>query len=182
MSIRTLLASVLVACGLAAPATAQSSDPIARTREGKVECYTFDRAARTCRAMSTYRFLPGGRIVNDAIVFLQNDPHVVMYVSSDVTVRDAMICGRVEQADLEAARFEVDGVAAAPEDASSLREAVAQFFVGIGEICSRYTETGDVTLITVFVDGVERPDLADRMIWIGPDDGYTMGAAPTSET
>jgi hypothetical protein len=182
MKMRPLFVGVaMAACLLAAPSDAQTGSPITRSQAGQVECYTPDSAARTCRAMSTYRFLAGDRIVNDAIVFLQ--PNVVMYVSSDVTLRENQVCGEVTNADLAGARFEIAGVAATPQQANAIREAVADLFVGIGEVCSRYTQDGDVVTITVFIDGVEHPDFADRMIWIGPDDGYSIGAPPSaSET
>lgn len=178
---RALLASaVLAATMFVASAAAQTDDPIARARTGQVECYTPDRVARTCRAMSTYRTLQDGRIVNDAIVFLQ--PSIVMYVSSYVVVRDGMVCGSVTSEDLDGARFEVGGAPATPEQVSAIRAAIEQMFAGIGEICTRYTPGGDMISVTAFVDGVERPDFADQMIWIRPDDGYTMGMAETSAT
>jgi hypothetical protein len=184
MIMRPLLACAALALSplAAAPSHAQGEDPLARSRAGAIECFTPDLNARTCRAMSAYRFLPDGRIMNDAIVLIQNNPHIIMYVSSEVFVRDAMVCGRVERKDLDAAYFEVDGVRAAAEDAAAIREAIAQMFRGMGEICTRYTPDGDGATVAAIVDGVERPDLADRMIWIRPEDGFSMGAAETTAT
>jgi hypothetical protein len=166
----------------APPAAAQSGEFLRRSQAGEVECWSPDRAARTCRAMSTYRSLEGGRIVNDAIVFLQHDPRVIMFVSSDVHVRDEMICGTVLSSDLDAAYFEIDGVRADDEQAHAIRGAVAQLFAGISEVCSRHTRDGEQFLVTAIVDGIERADLSDRMVWIRPEDGYTIDPAETSAT
>jgi hypothetical protein len=132
--------------------------------------------------MSTYRINAEGQIVNDAIVFIQHNPTLVMYVSSPVSLRDDMICGRVERSDLEAAHYELDGARATAAETRAITDAIWTTFAGMGEICSRYHPDGDAFDITVNIDGVAQPDLADRMIWIRPEDGYTIDAAEASET
>jgi hypothetical protein len=45
------------------------------------------------------------------------------------------------------------------------------------------TTNGDVASVTVYFDGVEKPELAAQFTWVRPDAGYTLAPAPeTNET
>lgn len=176
-----LLAVVLAAC--ASPqAGAQQADPLAPARGGAIECVGPNVAARTCEIISTYRFLPNGEIMNDYIMLIQNDPVVLAYGYEAVFVRDGMVCSPVGPADLEAMRFTIDGAPASAEVAAEIRAAFAQALSGIGEVCVRYTRAGDRMRVTVFADGVDRPDLAAEVMWIRREDGFTVGGAAGAET
>ena len=183
MSARIVLAAaVIVWAGFLASAAAQSADPFARSRDGAIECFTPDTVNHTCRAMSRYTF-GSDRIGNEAIVQLQSHPQVVMYASAAAYARDGMICGRSDLNEVRTARFTIDGAAADAETTARLRQAVQQAMSALGrEICSRYAPAGDGASVTAIIDGRERPELADRLIWIRPEDGYTIGGADASPT
>lgn len=168
---------------LPALAQAQSRDPLARARDGWVECHDANTVARTCSAFGAYRFLESGEVMNDVVMHINAEPLVIVYSSSTVYARDDLICERVTRDVINSARVTMDGQPAPQELDRQLKDAVWSVFVGVNELCSRLTAEGDVISVAVFFDGVERPELAARFRWIRPDAGYTLAPAPeTSET
>lgn len=164
------------------PSRAQDNDPIARAQGGVVECFSPNTLTRTCAGMSAYRILDDGKIASDQVVLIQNHPLVILSGTSIVYMRDGMVCDRVEQVDIDSARFTIDGAPAPADVAQSLRNALAASLSGIDELCARYTPEADGARVTVFADGVERPDLSDHMIWVRREDGCTVGVADASPT
>lgn len=176
-------AALAVSALAAAPSVrAQDSDPLAPAREGRIECISPNVAARLCGVMSGYRFLEDGKIANDYVMHIQNEPVVLAYGTDTVEVRDGMVCSRIEAGEIEAIRFTVDGRRAPSDIAEELRNAFALALTGIDEICSRTTPDGDTARVTVFTDGVEQPELAERMIWVRRQEGYTVGVARSNPT
>jgi len=173
-SFAPIAALLLWAC---ATPPAQNAEFLAPARAGAVECYTPDLVARTCRAISTYRFEADGRVINEAAVLLQTDPTVIMFANSAVTVGDRTVCGRVTRSELDAARFEIDGVRAPPDAERDLRDALWPIYESLGELCAHYERQGDRVSVRVFQGGVELPDYAETMIWVRPEDGFVIGAA-----
>jgi len=175
---RLLIAFALAAAALSAsPVAAQQSDPLARARDGAVECYGPNVAARTCEGMVTYRVLDNGQIASSGIIFIQDDPTLIVYSTTSVYLRDGMVCERVQRSSIDDARITMDGAPAPEEVARAIRDAVWGVFVNVTEMCSRYASEGEAVDVTIYFDGVEQPEFADRLIWIRPEDGYTLGSA-----
>lgn len=173
-----LIAAVLISSASAVtPVFAQGDDdPFARSRGGAIECYTPDTVNRTCRAMSRYRF-EEGRIGNDAMVLIQNNPTIVMYASTTVYARDGMVCGRSDPEEVRAARFTVDGAPAEESVTIQLRQAVQAMVESTGdEVCSRFAPSAEGATAAVIIDGVEHPELVEPVIWIRSEDGYSIGS------
>jgi hypothetical protein len=181
-----MLRSVLVAAALTlAPALAhaQDADPFARARDGWIECHDANTVARTCSAFSAYRFEATGEVHNDAILHINEQPLIIVYSSSTVYARDGMICEHIDRAVIDSARVTMDGQPAPRELDQQLKNAVWSVYAGTRELCARSITNGDVVSITVYFDGVERPELAAQFRWIRPEDGYTLAPAPViSET
>ena len=77
----------------------------------------------------------------------------------------------------------MDGQPAPPEFDRMVKDQVWSVFAAATELCSRVVAEGDAASVTIFFDGVERPDLALQFRWIRPDAGYTLAPAPeTSAT
>lgn len=180
-----MLRSGLVAAALTlAPALAhaQEADPFARARDGWVECHDANTVARTCAAFGAYRFAETGEVHNDVVLHVATQPLIIVTSTSTVYARDGMICERLDRAVIDAARITVDGQPAPPAIDQQLKNAVWSVFAGANELCSRVTTNGDVASVTVYLDGVEKPELAAQFTWIRPE-GYTLAAAPeTSDT
>jgi hypothetical protein len=178
---RAILAAFL-ACAAAGSAYAQDVDPVTRTRDGVVECFGPNIVARTCEVISSFRVLDDGQILADGVVHIQNNPAIVLYATSRLSVRDGMLCERVERATIEAARITVDGRAAEPAIERQIKDIFWNNVGAFGELCTRYTADGAGATVTFFADGVERPEMANRVIWIRPEDGYTLGAPDALRT
>lgn len=176
--IRCALGAVLCigAVALATPASAQEADVLAPAREGAMQCYTPNIERRTCRAIATYTFAADGAIDSGGHAVISPQPVIIMTANSPVVVRDGAVCGPFTLADLERATFTVDGRPASLEETAFIREQVAQA-PGIidTEVCSTYTLTeGGVYRTEATVDGVAQPDFTDTVIWVRPEDGYTV--------
>ncbi len=172
-----LLAFLLLATrpSFAEPAGQVLSDPVAPARSGAMQCYMPNPTAHTCSALAEYRFGQNGEITNPAAVMVQSAPLIVMHSTSRVVIRDHKICGRVLASDVDEATFEVNGAPASADATARLRQAVRQNTAGLGEVCSLYTSDGAGGFtVSVEVDGVAHPEMAEHIIWVAPADGYRV--------
>lgn len=173
MSMLVLL--MAAAAAGAASAAVPAADPLAPARQGKVQCYQPDTAARTCASFGGYRFLPDGAIVNDAEVMLAPSPLISIRTADPVTVRDGKVCGylgRIEDMRVLVAGAPADEKTAALVQAE-LRKGMARF--AGKEICSTYSWTGSWFESAATVAGVPDEGMARRVIWVLPSDGYRLG-------
>ena len=146
-----------------------------------MECFSPNLVARTCEAMSSYRFLEDGEIANDGATALQSNPTIIAYGTSMLFMRDGLICSRVDATTFQDMRFTIDGQRATPDVEQELRQVFAGALAGINEVCWRYTPDSEGIGVTAYADGVENPDMADRMIWVRREDGYTLAAPAEAE-
>jgi len=168
-----LLGAELLASG---PAIAQT-DPLGPARQGQLHCYEPNTAAKTCQSIGGYTFAADGRIDNPADVLIMAEPLVVMRVSSAVTVREGAVCGPLSREDIERAEFTIDGAPASPEDTQAIRAALQDQLASMidVDVCTTYTPDGDGFRADVTMAGAPRPELTQRVIWIRPEDGYSIG-------
>ncbi|WP_109807968.1 hypothetical protein [Sphingosinithalassobacter portus] len=151
-------------------------DPLAPAREGKLQCYSPDTAAKTCQALAGYELAEDGTYRNTATVLIAPTPAVTMTTVSPVTVKDGAVCGYNRVEDLEASEISVDAMPIPEAQASAVRAQIIQALAPmIGpELCTRYTPDGDGLRAEVSFDGVARPEFNTRVIWVSPDEGYRV--------
>ena len=171
------IATLVLVTSLAACAPVAAADPLAPARAGQLQCYTPDPARKTCRALAGYTFEAGAggeTILNQADVLMAADPVTVVRTVSPVFVRGDAVCGR--GLPLADAVFLIEGRPAEAAMADRLRQVfMARRAAMIGrEICTRYLPLQDQLVPAVSVDGVEREPGNDRIIWVGPKDGWTV--------
>lgn len=160
---------------LAEPAGQVLNDPVGPARSGAMQCYTPNAATHTCSALAEYRFEQNGEITNPAAVMVQSNPLIVMHSTTRVVIRDHKICGRVLAGDADAATFEVNGAPASEDATVRLRQAIRQSLAELGEVCSLYTSDGAGGFtVSVDVDSVAHPEMAEHIIWVAPADGYRV--------
>jgi hypothetical protein len=181
MIARSLLMAVAF-FAVAASAHAEDIDPVARVGDGFIECYGPDTVARACAIIANYRVLEDGQILGDGVVHIQNNPTVLFYATSRLYRRHSMLCERVERAPIDAARVTVDGRPAEADVERQIKELFWSSVAAFTELCTRYVADGAGASVRFYADGVERPELADSVIWVRPEDGYTLGAADSSAT
>lgn len=162
---------------LQATAAPADADPLAPARQGKLQCMAPDRARKACTALNHY--VPDGerRYRNTTRALLTLKPLVTLEITVSSTIEGDAYCGTVTRADLEAATVFL-GKAEAPD---SLRKRVIDATLSsirsdLGKkACSRVRPDGDLLLQKSEVDGVSRPDLMMRFIWVDPEEGYRLG-------
>ncbi len=171
------IASLALVTSLAACGPVEAADPLAPARAGQLQCYTPDPARKTCRALAGYTFEAGAggeTILNQAEVLMATDPVRTVKTVSPVFVRGDSVCGRVQP--LADAVFLIDGRPADAAMADRLRrDFTARRAAMTGrEVCTRYLPFRDQLVPAVSVDGVEREPGDDRVIWVEPNDGWTV--------
>lgn len=165
----------------AAPAFAQDNDPLAPARQGQIQCYEPDVARKTCQSIGSFEFGENGVIQNTAAVLVMPNPVVIMRTVSPVTVRDGGICGPLRLDDINRAQFAINGRPATDTDTQNLRAQFAQQLSPLinVETCISLTPVDGGFRADTAMNGRVRPELAQRLIWIHPDDGYAI-APPAS--
>lgn len=169
-----LFAALAVATALQAPA-----DPLAPARQGQVECFGFDTARKTCRAIGAYRFTADGTIFNDAANLVNAEPSVVMRTSSPVYVKDGAECTRVAPMRDQITVIEVNGTRLEGEQFTAVRDQLAAALDGLfptgSEFCGRYEAQPDGSVMQrLWVDGVAQPDKDDAFRWVDPAEGWRV--------
>jgi hypothetical protein len=175
------LAILLAALGFALPVLAASdpqatADPLAEARQGKLQCYVQDAARKTCRALAGYQFRPDGTIQNPALVLVSLEPVTIMAVASQVTVKADAVCGVSRAEDIDKASLAVAGQQLSQDQARIIKTQIKTMLAGrIGkEVCTTYAPAGDHLAAQVTVDGAPAPELSAEVVWVGPNDGYTV--------
>ena len=151
--------------------------PIKPAEEGKLQCHDPDREAKTCQSLASYRALGDGMFENMAHVGLPTVPVTVMDIVSRVTIRNGQVCGRIEQADLEAARFTQNGEELSEAITAEYRKRVVMLYSSTmgHDLCTSYEVDGEELVTHPSIDGEARPDMSRRVIWVSPEEGYRVG-------
>jgi hypothetical protein len=99
-----------------------------------------------------------------------------MATKSTVVVRAGRVCGAVRAEELAAADFTIGGAPATAEQTAALRGQVSAAVKGIvgREICTAYVPDGKVLAAKVSIDGVSQPNMDQRVIWVSPNEGYSV--------
>lgn len=168
-----LLAGIGLLMVMHGPALA---DPLAPAHLGKVQCYSPDRARKTCRSIGSYSFQSDGSIANQAEALIAPQQFVVMKTSAPVAIRGEAECGTPRKEDIDAAEIDVNGQKLTEEKAAPVRvqiETAMAPFIG-KEICSTYASQADGTLlVTETLAGAPMPGHS-VVLWVDPSEGYKV--------
>lgn len=168
---------VMAAVAVAVAFTAAGADPLAEGLAGKIQCYRPNVEKKTCGALSSYSTRRDGAILNTAEVMLSSNPVVVMRTTSTVTVKGEAVCGPVRKQDIDRATITVNGSELPDDKAVAARAQIAGAFKEMfgKEVCTAYVPNGDKFTAQVTLDGKLKPEYAQTVIWVKPEDGYTVG-------
>lgn len=160
----------------APPALAQSGDVLAPARQGQVQCFVPNAAAKTCQSIGSYAFNANGVIDNVSETLIMPQPVVVMRASSPVVVRNNAICGPLTEADIARATFTIDGRPATEQETANIRAGLTQQLAPMFNVdmCVSVTAVDGGYRADSTVGGAARPDLAQPMLWVRPEDGYRV--------
>jgi len=163
---------------LLASATPQAAaDPLAPAKAGKLQCTNPNFEKKTCIGLTRYRLLPGRGFESTTTIMVAPQPLITMEVKSSGTIKDGMLCAPVLTSDFEAATFQMDGK---PADAAMVAAIRPQVTASIAPLngklgCTREIPDGAAAKAEVTIDGVARPEMTQRVLWVSPADGYRLG-------
>jgi hypothetical protein len=152
-------------------------DPLAPAHQGLVQCYDPHTDVKTCRAIGAYSFESEGTIQNEATIALPDGRDtLIMKTTTPVTVRDGAICGPVSKDAIKSASIFLNGRRLPPDDANQIRvQLMAVMADRLGkEICTSYRAFKNEFYASVTIDGTPDSSGSDYVLWIKPDDGYTV--------
>ncbi|KQW84040.1 hypothetical protein [Brevundimonas sp. Root1279] len=157
----------------------QTGDPLAPARDGMVQCYRPNAAAKTCNAIGSYRFGADGAITNDAVNLLNADPLIVMHATAKVYVRDGAECSMIVNDPTTITAVEFNGAPLAGEQLAAAQKGIVDSMIaglgGEGEFCTTYHPNPDGTLrAAVTIDGVAKPEAESVVLWVNPADGWRV--------
>ena len=167
---------VIAVAAVAVAFTAAGADPLAEGLAGKVQCYRPNPDKKTCGALSSYSLRRDGAILNTAEVMLTANPVLVMRTTSTVTVKGEAVCGPVRKEDIDSATITVNGSALPDDKSVAVKAQIAGAFKDMfgKEVCTTYVPTGDKLTAQVTLDGKLKPEYSQTVIWVKPEDGYTV--------
>jgi hypothetical protein len=127
--------------------------------------------------LTSYKMNSDGSFVATTTVMVAPQPVVTMEVKSAGAVKDGAFCAPILSSDFEAASVQVDGKPADPAMVSAIRAPVVASIVPLaGKMgCTREVPDGAMSRAEVTLDGVARPELSQRVLWVKPGDGYKLG-------
>lgn len=151
-------------------------DPIGPAAEGKLQCYSPDRARKLCQALAGYRSDGKGGFLNDAEVLILPERGLAIRTTTPVALRDGAVCGQVTRDAYEKAEFRVNGELLPAEKAGPLRDALVRASAALfdREICTRYPQSGDHLVAKGTMGGEAMPD--QEVIWVSTDEGWRIGS------
>jgi hypothetical protein len=168
---------MLEALLILAAASGQTADPLAPAREGKVQCVSPNVEKKTCMAIATYDVRVDGSYDAVTIALISPAPMITMETRSTGKIENGAVCGLIKRDDYANSVFMLDGK---PADASVAEAVKAQMLPALASMegkngCSRERAEGGLQVAEITLDGVARPELTQRLIWVKPDQGYKLG-------
>lgn len=158
-------------------AAAQGVDPLAEARAGKQQCVSPNVEKRKCLAIASYVVRADGSFDTVVQVMIAPSPLVVMETRATGRTEGELICSIVRKADYEASTFTTDGKPADAATASAINAQILPTITAMDgkKACSKDRADGSLMIEEVTLDGVARPDMTQRFLWVRPEDGYTLG-------
>ena len=160
-------------------AAAALAGPLAPAAEGKLECDSPDVARKTCQGLIRYFVAENGTVMAEERVLLVSDKRIIMEATDPVVIRGEAACGVLSEASLDKVAITVEGEPAEERLAIDMRDffkiLVKDFFGK--EVCTTYAPGPRGSIATSRVEGVPEFDSKEEILWVAPDDGYSLGGA-----
>ena len=141
-----------------------------------MQCYSPNQAQKACVSINSYALRPDGQVANTATVVLEKTPKVVMTSVSTATVVNGRVCTVLKKDDLLAAAFTVNGAPPTDDQTARLRGAILNGWAALIDhnVCVSYVTDGSQFIAHTAFDGLPRPNLDQRMMWVDPKDGWKV--------
>lgn len=170
---------VLVACGeVNGSADSQGppeDDAFTRARQGMILCTSPNESGKTCGSTVQFVFEENGETHAIGESIRNIDPLIVSRGPLPLTLLPDGFCGEYRSEDADTQTFTIDGVPASAEATVSIR-ADLRSRPNPPRACMQFSSSSTNTSVTI--EGVAHPEMSERMIWVSPDEGYTVGWPP----
>jgi hypothetical protein len=170
-----LIAAACLFMTACAPQAPKADDQLAPARAGKLVCVLPVESEKLCNTLVTLTFRPDGSVSHHSDILMGDQPRIVLSTDYPVKLKDGAFCGAIGPADVDAARIVVDGAPAPPEQADQIRTVMKANIAArnMQEGCVKPVLRNGGLVMTGIFDGVDTGS-ADRMIWVGPNEGYAV--------
>jgi hypothetical protein len=177
-----MLGIEFLAALIAVAASDADTLPLAKSDGGFVQCYEPDDVAKTCRSIAAYKRNAAGTWDNIAIVQLDPEHPVVLETVTPVSVKNHAVCGYVRPEDVLRGKLRVSGIALPDDKAAPALAKIAAAMAPMlnKEICTTYVQGPGSLVAKATVEGWTTPVPDQRVRWILPTDGYTVGMTSAS--
>ncbi|MGH6991996.1 MAG: hypothetical protein ACRED8_09455 [Caulobacteraceae bacterium] len=141
-------------------------------------CFSPDPWKKTCAEMAAFRRAAGGGVAETDERLLLANPAIVMRASLGEKLEHGAFCGFVSEDEASAGAFTIDGRPIAAANLAAYQDEVAPslgLLVG-HKTCVAFDPRADGFRASTRVDGVKIDHLSQRVIWVRPEDGYSVGA------
>lgn len=174
MALINLFAAALVLAAASTPT--RPADPLAQALAGRLACAEPNATKKTCGALVAYTWRRDGTVEWRAEALLGEDPALSIRARSVGRIRSRAVCEIIVSEHIEGVEFLVDGRPAPPQVSERGREllfyALANF---IGrEVCTSFVANGSSVRMVLTADGQAVPKFSSPMIWVDPDQGYSV--------
>jgi hypothetical protein len=133
-------------------------------------------ARKVCASLSSFKRRADGGIDNTSTVLLAKTPVVLMTTVQDATANIGRLCESMTAGDVATAQFQVDGAALDDAKSAQLRAEVTHVFADIIDhmVCTTFVADGSHFVAHLSLDGVPRPAVDQRVMWVNPADGWKV--------
>jgi hypothetical protein len=162
---------------LAAGTPQAAIDSLAAARAGKLQCSGPNVEKKTCMAFSSYKVASDNSFESTVTILISPNPLITMTVKSTGKFDGGGACGPIRKSDFEAGTFQMDGKPVDEALANTIRPQIVASVAPLdGKTgCAKEIADGATARVDVTVDGVARPEMTQRAIWVKPDEGYKIG-------
>lgn len=166
---------MMIALGLLL-AIQPAPDPLAPARSGQVQCFQPDHARKTCNGIAVYRLTGDDRYSVRTTSFVEETGDLVVESEAPVRIARGAACATLMPANIEGARYRRGGVVLSDDEARPIMARLeAPVWTLFGkEFCTRYATIGGGLVAIVDIDGAATSQIAQRVAWVGPNDGYRV--------
>ncbi|AQR73245.1 hypothetical protein [Sphingomonas sp. LM7] len=161
---------------LASVAPQTPADPLAAAKAGKIQCTNPNVEKKTCVSLTRYKVKRDGSFESTGTVLISPQPVTTMEIRSAGTVKDGALCSPIRTADFETATYRTDGKPVDAATAAAIRPQIVGTIAPMANKtgCMREVRDGALLRMEVSIDGVARPEMTQKALWVKPEDGYTV--------
>jgi hypothetical protein len=155
-------------------------DYLAGARSGALQCFGPDTTKKTCGSIDGFTFDADGNVIIRGQVIISATPPVVITEKITNRIVNGQLCATAKGDESDTATFTISGQPASEERTVKLRAFLKKALASaVGRVgCASYTSEGGEVTRHSFLDGAPLKASDGRVIWVRPEDDYTIDYPP----